>query len=123
MPINLSKLQNITPFQLDTSIFGNSSAETLNNIIDNANTTSDGWLGLIIMSVLFLFLVYEFFRVDGDFRMDMVRTMIKASGWTFVFGTVLILSSIITTFEPIVWYGIVFTIFGISSMALKRKNL
>lgn len=123
MAINLSKLKDIQPFELNTSVLGNSSQELLDNMITNANVTSDDWLGLIILSVLFLFLVYEFFKNDGDFRLDLVRTMIKSSGWTFIFGIVMIVSKIITKFEPVVWYGIVFTIFGISAMALKRKNL
>lgn len=123
MAINLSKLGNITPFELNTTIISEGQTELVDNIVQNANTTSDGYLGLVILTLIFLVLSYEFYRNDGDFRLDTARGILKASGWTFLLGIVLIVSDLIGDFKPVVWFGIIWLVSGIVMLFLKRKNL
>ena len=82
-----------------------------------------GYLSLIILILVFLVLAYEFYRNDGDFRLDTVRSILKASGWTFLFGIILVVSDLISNFKPVVWFGVIMLISGISILFLKRKNL
>ena len=110
MAINLSKLGNITPFELNTTIISEGQTELVDNIVQNANTTSDGYLGLVILTLIFLVLSYEFYRNDGDFRLDTARGILKASGWTFLLGIVLIVSDLIGDFKPVVWFGIIWLV-------------
>jgi len=123
MAINLSKLGNITPFELNTTIISEGQTELVDNIVQNANTTSEGYLGLVILTLIFLVLSYEFYRNDGDFRLDTARGILKASGWTFLLGIVLIVSDLIGDFKPVVWFGIIWLVSGIVMLFLKRKNL
>lgn len=123
MAINISKLNNVSPFELNTSVINTGETEIVNSVVNNANTTSDGYLGLVILTLIFLALVYQFYRNDGDFRLDTARSLVKAGGWTFLLGIVLIISELIVDFRPVVWYGAIWLISGISLLFLKRKNL
>lgn len=122
MSINLSKLDNISPFELNTSIISSGDGQIINNIIVNANTTSDGYLGAVILTLLFVFISYMLYRDDGFFRLDTARAIVKGSGWTFLLGIVLIVSDIITDYRVIVWYGVVFIISGIIMIFIKRRG-
>ena len=123
MAINLSKLNNITPFELNTTIISEGQTQIVDNMVENANTTSDGYLGLVMLTLIFLVMAYEFYRNDGDFRLDTARAILKASGWTFLIGIVLVVSDLIGDFKPVVWYGTLWLVGGIVMLFLKRKNL
>ena len=123
MAINISKLNNISNLELNTSSINKEPSELLTGIVENANATSSGWLGLILLTVIFLLLSYEFIRNDGYFRLDTVRGINKAAGWAFIFGIISVVSQLITSFKPVVWFGTIWLISGIASIFLKRKNL
>lgn len=123
MAINLSNLGNVTPFQLNTTIISEGQTKIIDNVVQNANTVSEGYLGLVVLTLIFLVLAYEFYRNDGDFRLDTARAILKASGWTFLLGITLVVSDLIGDFKPVVWFGIIWLVSGISILFLKRKNL
>jgi len=108
---------------LNTTIISEGQTKIIDNVVQNANTVSEGYLGLVVLTLIFLVLAYEFYRNDGDFRLDTARAILKASGWTFLLGITLVVSDLIGDFKPVVWFGIIWLVSGISILFLKRKNL
>lgn len=123
MAINLSKLGNITPFDINTSIISSDPAQTIANLTTNNHNLTFGYFALIYLTLIFLSLLYEFYRNDGDFKLDSIRAIIKSSGWTALIGIVLIASELIFDFIPVVWFLVIFLIAGIITIFVKKKNL
>ena len=120
--VNLAALQNITPLVLDTSIVGN--ADTIiPNLIANTNTQTDNWWGLLVMITLFFYLMWKLSDDAGRFKLDFVKSLVYSSGITMIIGATMVVTNITTTYNHVVWFGIVFTIAMISAWYLKQKGL
>ncbi len=120
--VNLAALQNITPLVLDTSIVGN--ADTIiPNLIANTNTQTDNWWGLLVMITLFFYLMWKLSADAGRFKLDFVKSLVYSSGITMIIGATMVVTNITTTYNHVVWFGIVFTIAMISAWYLKQKGL
>lgn len=119
--VNLTPLENITPLILNTSIVEDID-QIIPNLISNANTQSDNWYGLLVMVVLFFYLTWRFTDERDRFRLDFVKGMVYSSGITMIVGAVMLVTNITTTFNHVVWFGIIFTISMISAWYLKNKG-
>ena len=119
--VNLTALQNITPFVLNTTILEDQN-EIIPNIIANTNTQTDNWWGLLIMISLFFYLMWKLSDDAGRFRFDFIKTSVYSSGITLIIGAVMLATNLTTTYNHIVWFGIVFTLAMISSWYLKQKG-
>lgn len=120
--VNFSALNNLTPINISTDLI-NQANETIPNIIENANTTSDGYLGLLVLLTIFVFMTYILFKDDGFFRLDFVRSLVFSSGIALFIGVIMIVSRLITNYQHVVWFAILFSIAVISSYYLKKKGL
>ena len=120
--VNLTALQNITPLDLNTSIIQN--ADTIiPNLIMNTNTQTDNWWGLLIMLSLFFYLIWKLSNDAGRFRLDFIKSLLYSSGMTIIVGGVMIATNITTTYNHVIWFGIIFTLAAISAWFLKQKGL
>jgi uncharacterized membrane protein len=118
--VNLTKLNNLSEFNFNNSLI-NDSTQITENIISTANTQSDGYFGLIVLTIIFLYLLYELMREDGFFRQDFVSSGIFASGIVIIIGIIMIVSTLITSYQHLIWYVIIFTLFLISSYFVKNR--
>ncbi len=119
--VNLTALQNLTPFVLNASIVENTDT-IIPNMVSNANTQSDNWFGLLIMLTLFFYLLWKLTDETSRFRMDFVKALIFSSGITLIVGSVMLVTNITTTYNHVVWFAIIFTLGMISSWYLKQKG-
>ena len=120
--VNLAALQNITPLVLNTSIVENAD-NIIPNLIANTNTQTDNWWGLLVMLTLFFYLMWKLSDDAGRFRLDFVKSLVYSSGITMIIGATMVVTNITTTYNHVVWFGIVFTIAMISAWYLKQKGL
>lgn len=119
--MNISALQNMTPLNLNTTAFS-SPNDIIPTMLTNANTTSDGYLGLGIMLSIFIVLVFAMFRDDGDMRLDILRSIMMSSGFVSIIGLILLVSSITTSFVHVMWFITIFIISFIFVMLLRQKG-
>ncbi len=120
--VNLDALQNITPLVINTSIVEN--ADTIiPNLIANTNTQTQNWWGLLVMLSLFFYLMWKLSDDAGRFRLDFVKSLVYSSGITMIIGGVMIATNITTTYNHVVWFGIIFTLAAISAWFLKQKGI
>lgn len=119
--MDISKLSNIS---LPNYNYSNiSSPELIVSSAQNAaNSTSEGYFGLGVMIILFIFLLIITFRDDGDIRLDMIRSLLISSGFTTLFGVIGLLTNFFTSFQHVMWFGILFIISLISVYYLKQKG-
>jgi len=120
--VNISALNNLTPFVPNTSLISNSN-KTIANLITNANTVSDGYYGLLVMMILFLFLLYLLVTNTGIFKMDFIKGLVFASGFTLITGVVMIVSGLITNYRHVIWFALIFSLASVASFFLKKKGL
>lgn len=119
--VNITALQNITPFVLNASIVEDVDT-IIPNLITNANVQTQNWFGLIIMIVLFFYLLWKLTDDTDRFRLDFVKALTFSSGITLMVGMVMLATNITTTFNHVVWFAIIFTLAMISAWYLKTKG-
>ena len=119
--VNLTALENITPFVLNSSIVNNSE-QLIPNMINNANAQTNNWFGLILLTSIFLYLLFLSSNEKGFFRLDFVKALVFSSGITTSVGILLIITGITTSFTHVVWFNIIFTLSIISAWYLKQKG-
>ena len=119
--VNLSKLQDLTPLEFNTSELIN--PETLiPTLINTSDTVSQGYFGLVVMLGVFIMLLYTTFRQDGDIKMDILRSVMFASGFSSILGVIMLVTGLSSSFVHVMWF---LTIFIISIMIIffkKRKG-
>jgi len=118
--VNLTALNNLTNPEFNTTILNNSES-VMRSTMDNANSATDGYYGLIILTLICLFMFYVMFREDSFFRYDMLKSGMISTGICVILGIVMILSDIISSWQHVMWFGIVFVIFVIA--AFIQKNI
>jgi len=120
--MNLSKLSDLTPLVINTTNL-TESENIVPNLISSTDTASQGYFGLGVMLVVFIVLVYTLFRQDGDIRMDIIRSVLFASGFTSVVGLILLVTGLSSSFVHLMWFLSIFIITLIIVLNLKRKGL
>ncbi len=109
MAINLTALNNITPFEVNTSLI-NESSTLAPNLISNANTLTNGYFGLGIMMVLFIFLMIILMQDNEVFKLRFSQALNVASGLTLLLGIVMFISNLISSYQHLMWFAIIFMI-------------
>jgi len=120
--VDFSVLNNISTLELNNSLF-NDSTNTVVNVVNNADEVTRGYLGLGVMIVIFIVLIVFIFRDDGDIKLDILRSMMLSSGFTFIIGFILTLFNIFSSFTHVIWFFVIFLISIISILVLKKKGL
>lgn len=119
--VNLSALQDLTPLIINTSIV-NDTENILPNLVANTNTLTNNWFGLLVMIGVFIWLFWILFDDRGRFRLDTIKAWVISSGVTLIVGIVMIVSNLTSTFNHVVWFGVIFTLGLIASWILKQKG-
>lgn len=120
--VNISAINNLSTFEFNTSSINNTQNIT-ENIVQTANTSSDGYIGLIIMLLLYLWLTYVLTKEDGLFRLDFVKGNIYSTGIVVIIGFALIIGNLISEFRHVIWFVTLFTVWVVAGYYLKKKNL
>ncbi len=105
--MNISNINN-TPLELNLSLF--TDANMVQNVADNANTVTEGLYGVFILSIFYLFIVYELNKETGLFRWDLIKSSVTASGFVFIIGSTLLIGGLITALYSVVWFGLILLI-------------
>jgi len=119
--VDLDKLQNLTTLNFNTSDLLNVE-ELVPTLINNTDSVSQGYFGLVVMIAVFIMLLYTTFRQDGDIRMDILRSVMFASGFSSIIGVIMLVTGLSSSFVHLMWF---LTIFIITIMAIffkKRKG-
>ena len=119
--VNLTPLENITPLVLNTTIVEDID-QIIPNLINNTNTQTDNWYGLLVMLILFFYMTWRLTDESGKFRLDIVKGIVYSSGITVIVGAVMLVTNITTTYNHVVWFAIVFTLAMISAWYLKSSG-
>lgn len=121
--VNFDYLKNnMTNLTIDSTNL-NESTNIIPALISESNDVSQGYLGLGIMLGIFLVLTYTLYRQDGDIRLDILRSIMKASGFASIIGVIMVVSGITTSFVHVMWFITIFIISLLSAYQLKKKSL
>lgn len=119
--VNLDNLADIQPINLSFNL--TNSSQAINTVKDNVQTgVGDFWFYAMIW-VLFLMLIWWFYRPDKNFLFDLTRSVLFASSWCFFVSVAFILSGWVNTIYPIIWFATIFTISVVGASKLKTKSL
>lgn len=116
----IDNLANVQPPVINTSILNtNSSSELVNNMISNANTTTDGlWF---TWSIIVFWILIQFILMNREdiFQLDMARSLLVSSGWCLIISVGAALFTLTTSIFPIFWFT---SIFFLSGLMVMRKS-
>jgi hypothetical protein len=107
--MNLTALNNITPFSVNTTLI-NESTEIGANLVSNANQQTGGYFGLGIMMIIFIFLLLILMQDQEVFRFNFVQAFVASSGISLMVGIIGLVSGIFTSFSHVMWFAILFII-------------
>lgn len=111
--MNITALQNITPFSVNNTLINNSQDLTT-NIVNNANSVSGGYFGLGILLITF-FVLMIFLMTDQDvFRLDFLSSLVLSSGFCLVLGITLLVGDLISSYQHVMWFAILFMVAVVS---------
>lgn len=119
---DLTKLTNITPIELNFTNLTDP-ATAITQVKDTAgNEVGNLWFiaGIVL---IFIMLIWWFYRKDKSFAYDITRSIMISSSWCFFITAAFLLSTWINTVIPLVWFGTIFTITIVAIRKLKEKNL
>jgi len=107
--MNISNLNNITPLEVNNTLI-NTTSEIVPNLISNANTTTDGYFGLGLMITMFIFLLIVLMAEQDVFRFRFTEALVASSGITLIFGIILLITNVISNYQHLMWFAIIFMI-------------
>jgi len=119
--VNFSNLNNLTSLTINTTIISDSD-KIIPALITNTNNVSNGYFGLMFMIAAFIVLIILMFRDDGDIKMDIARTIMLSAGFTSILGVLLLVPGIVSSFQHVTWFIIIWTLSLISIYYLKKKG-
>ncbi len=105
--MNLTALQYLEPYEVNNTLI-NDSSQLAANLVDNANTQTGGYFGLGMLIILFIFFLIMFMSENDFFRLDFISALNLSSGLCLLLGIIFIVSEVITNFQHVVWFGIIF---------------
>ena len=122
--VDWNYLQNMTTINM-TNITDNLQDPTLitGALIDSADTSSQGYFGLVIMLIMFIVLLFTLFRDDGDLKIDIARSIMFSSGIVSIVGFISLTLNIFSSFTHVMWFFVIFIISIVSILFLKKKGL
>lgn len=122
--VDWNYLQNMTTINM-TNITDNLQDPTLitGALIDAADTSSEGYFGLVIMLIMFIVLLFTLFRDDGDLKIDIARSIMFSSGIVSIVGFISLTLNIFSSFTHVMWFFVIFIISIVSILFLKKKGL
>lgn len=120
---DLSKLNEVETIDLGLETLTNSSS-TVSAIVNSPVDTGVGnlWFNMSI-TVIWLVLIYVFYRREQNIQLDLSRALLTSSGWSFFISTGFLLGGIITTIFPLFWFSCLILISWISVKNLQSKGL
>lgn len=92
-------------------------------LLNNVDTSSQGYFGLGIMTVVFLVLVFASFDKSGEIKLSILKSISVGSGFSTIIGLILIVSNIASSWVHVVWFFVIFVISIIGSYITKKKGL
>jgi hypothetical protein len=114
---------NITELNLNMTTTLNNPDNLTVTLINTADTSTQGYLGLGIMLIMFIVLTFTIFRQDKDIKMDIARSIMLSSGFVSIVGFIATLSNIFSSFTHVTWFFMVFLFSLLGVYVLKKKNL
>lgn len=120
--VNFSGLNNMTSLSINTSSLSDSN-QIIPVLISNTNDVSNGYFGLGFMIATFIVLLILMFKDDGDIRMDISRSLMLSAGFTSILGVLLLVPGIVSSFQHVSWFIIIWSISLVSIYYLKKKGL
>lgn len=118
--INWTNIQNITPPDFDLA---NSTEEFIADVPQKANEITKGWLGFIVLSGLFFFLLWLLSRENfygGDFGLSNLRSVGVAAGICSVLGLIMLNLGYFTNYYHVVIFMV--TTFGMAFAVWKAEK-
>lgn len=119
--VNINNFGNSTQFNLNMSMI-NDSSTMLPNLISNANDVTQNYFGLGVMIVIFIALIVVTYKETGDIRLDGARSMLVASGITFIIGLLALYSGIFYSFQHVGWFFLIFLLNLMFVYVQKKKQ-
>ena len=119
---NLSKLNDIQAINMSFDNLTTVQGAT-QQLQDSATSTVGNFWFYGSIFLIFLMLIWWFYRPDKSFLLDMTRSIFISSAWCLFISIAFLLSGWINTILPIIWFTTIFTINLISLMRLKEKGL
>ena len=107
--MNLTALQNITPLTVNDSLV-NETTTIGTKLISNATQTTDGYFGLGIMVIIFLFLLMITMADQDVFRLRFSSAFLFASSMATLTGIVLLIANATSSFQHVMWFAILFLV-------------
>lgn len=105
--MNLSKLNNINPYEVNNSLI-NQTETIIPNLVTNSNELTGGYFGLGIMVMVFLALLIILMADQEVFRFKFSNALSTSSGIALLIGIILLVSDIAGNFYHVMWFAILF---------------
>lgn len=107
--MNLSNLNNITPYEVNNSLI-NETSLIIPNMISNSNTLTQGYFSLGIMIIIFISLLIILMADQEVFRLKFSNALAGATGITLLIGIIMLVSDISSSFYHVMWFAILFAV-------------
>jgi len=105
--MNLTALNNITPFEVNNTLI-NQTSDMGANLVTNANTSTGGYFGLGVMVIIFIFLMIILMADQEIFRLSFSSALLFSSAVVLLLGIVLLVGDLISNFQHVMWFAIIF---------------
>lgn len=107
--MDLTALNNITPYQVNNTLLNNTEEIGL-NLINNANTTTGDYFGLGIMITIFIILLLFLMTEQDFFRLNFLQALTASSGFVLIIGAVGIVTGMFANLYHVFYFAIIFMI-------------
>jgi hypothetical protein len=118
--MNLTALSNITPFEVNNTLLNNTEDIAI-NIVNNANDTTGGYFGLVMMSAIFFVLLVIAMTEQDVFRFDFISSLAFSSGVTLLVGITAVIGGVITSFQHVMWFAMILMVAAIAKYLQKSQ--
>jgi hypothetical protein len=120
--VNLSALNNIPPFVLNSTILDDSATELIPNLQEIANSASDGYFTIGVLVIFFLYLVITLNKKDATLRLPIQKTLQLSSGFTVILGILMLVLNFSGDVQPTIWFLMLFLISSVIIYILKTRG-
>lgn len=91
-------------------------------VLDNADTVSQGYFGLSTMIIIFIVLLVVLYDKSGDMKLNILSSIMIASGFSSIVGTVLIIINVASSWVHVMYFVVVFIVSTISLYLYNNKK-
>ena len=119
--LNFSKLNDIEPYNFNSSYFVDPT-QIAENTLSIANTTTDNWFLFIILVLIYLFLFVVINDKEGQFSLDFLASNIFASGVCFAISGLGLVLGFTNTYSDVRFFGTLFFIFVVGKYLNRTKT-